>query len=495
MKKSIGLVIVVAVVLLLLPGWLGGMAERQLREQLALADPYEGLVSIAIANYQRGWFRSEVEYEIGLAPEYVEQLQELVEGTDAAAAGSAAGLQGDEFSRRLHLRSHVGHGPIGFLDGPFFGMFKALTSAGEENPEINEFVQTSGMPYLFEAETITSFFGTTQGAISVPPINADGSNIGAPKSTGAMRFSGLDVKGEFHFGNRAGKMTGGFELLEIVGEEAEMVLEGVRLQADSRAVSKYMWVGPADFDIARFDVRSKGDAPSIVAEALSLQVRSSENSDGETLNIAVTYGAKHLQLPESAVVDAQMGMALENVSVAALDEYYAMTQAVTSMNDEAMSQLGTQAPAMLYQFAQRSPTLALTPLRFTLDGEPFDGSLELTLDGNRLPGADAFSVMDVGMWAQVVSAQGEASVSKALAESMAVSATEAQMRSAFGDDPNIDATQLADMARIQAPMMLNTLVQQGLIKEAQKTYSAQLRYGDGELLVNGQSMPIGALLQ
>ena len=58
----------------------------------------------------------------------------------------------------------------------------------------------------------------------------------------------------------------------------------------------------------------------------------------------------------------------------------------------------------------------------------------------------------------------------------------------------MDDAELEDMAKAQAPMMLAAMVAQGYIRDEGANYSVSASFDNGALTVNGNPIPLGALM-
>jgi uncharacterized protein YdgA (DUF945 family) len=61
----------------------------------------------------------------------------------------------------------------------------------------------------------------------------------------------------------------------------------------------------------------------------------------------------------------------------------------------------------------------------------------------------------------------------------------------YSGSSSLPPEQLAYMAEAQAGLILITLVGQGVLVEEGAAYRTDLRFADGALTVNGQSLPLG----
>ena len=69
------------------------------------------------------------------------------------------------------------------------------------------------------------------------------------------------------------------------------------------------------------------------------------------------------------------------------------------------------------------------------------------------------------MWSQVLQVTAQLAAPRTLAEQVLATVAESQLKASIGDDPNVTPQQIEDLARVQVPMMLALLVQQGMLRE------------------------------
>ena len=101
--------------------------------------------------------------------------------------------------------------------------------------------------------------------------------------------------------------------------------------------------------------------------------------------------------------------------------------------------------------------------------------------------------MNIGVWMNMISATMNIDLSQPLATEFATLAARQQLHAAVQQGAQIPVDQIDTLAEQQAPILLLTLKQQGMITDGGHGYVTKITYIDGKLLVNGQPMPLGPM--
>ena len=112
----------------------------------------------------------------------------------------------------------------------------------------------------------------------------------------------------------------------------------------------------------------------------------------------------------------------------------------------------------------------------------------------RLPSKDNFKLDAALLLADLFRVQAEFTLDKSLAIELAIPQVKEQLLAGIPPDMNIDEQQLNEMAEAQAPMMLGMLVAQGMLREQGDSYSVAAQYDQGTITINGNPLPLDALL-
>lgn len=456
--KKLGIAIIVVVALALgLPYVFGMRTEALVNERTAAMS--SDFVTFEVKSFERGWFRSHANIEMGLGPQYA-----------AMAAMSGA------VPPSLGLAVEFAHGPIAVLDGPYFGMSKMVATPDPATPGLAQLQQQLGVPQLFEFRGALSFFNTLAYEAEVPAItmNQDGAQV---------QFSGATAEGTFD-GKRF-TTNARVDAFAVDSPLFTFALTNMRADSDNEKLVDYVWPGETAFSIERISAASPltGAGPLFDASNLRFTSNVAVNRAATAVDMLASYDLDSLVSNDVRIASATLGMAFRNLDVEFLKNYVELVQnAAVVANPEAL--LAQLLPAVERGLAA-GPSFTLEPVRFTMDDEPFDARVEVTTDPTRLPAAGSLDLQDPSLLFAILGCNAEMTVSKKLAARLAGMAMQGQMPI----DPNLTPEEHAQMAEAQAGLMLVTLVGQGILTDAGESYHTEVRLANGALLLNGNPMP------
>ena len=478
MKKLIWLVVIIAVLVLALPGLAGIMAEREVYRQMELIED-SPVVGLRISKFDRGWFSSDVIYEYGLPEAYREAMQTEIEP--------------------LELTSHVTHGPLGLDGGLFFGMFRADTTNGNNNPRVKQFLSDVGMASLFNVRTTTGFFGTTRFEGYVPKATADAGNMPSDSELISFEFSGMALNGSYNSRTRKLAMEGGASSLNMVSDEVSFAFANLTLATDMTSEADGVPMGEADMNVQSLSLFLANANPPQLMNLTDLGFSAATKAGNATdmADIEARYFVGRAVLAENTITDAELLFHARNLLIPALRRYSEWSKGVVSIDQEdkaAVEQRLEELGSIMHEIASSSPEFAIEPLKFTTDGESFDSELKLQIDGERLPPSASFAGTSAAEWMKLVTGEAQVSISEPLATTLAIGNARSKLQETLGDQQQITSEQLDGMAAVQAPMVLEALIQQGIVKRQDGNLESLIVYKDGELVLNGQAIPVAALM-
>lgn len=500
MKKLALLFATVAIALLGLPGLLGKLAQEQLENQVELTQD-NPVILVSIGDYDRSWFSSTVRYEIGLTDEYLEIVKDAVAGDDLDQDKTKASSLDESLLNILspfEMVSDVSHGPIGFLDGPFLGLFKSFTTESANNPRLNEFLADANMPYLIKGYSVTNLLGSTAFNFEMPPSQRteDGDSLASK-----LNFSGATGKGNVSTtdsGEDRIQVTTNMKNLSLKEEDSEFTMSDFNVITDSTKVSEMLWSGRSTTTIGLLTVKdnSREDRIDLSMQDSAMAFESALGDTQQTLNGEVEYRVAEIQIAGLTIADIKLAVAANELSIPAIEKYNQWTQELAltpSDESDAARRLNASLPVM-HQFLSTSPTISLDPITFSMNDETFLADITLNINGKTLPAIDSFDFMDIALWMKMVSGKAGLSLSENMATLLAITSSQRQLQTVLGDQQGITPEQISQMAAAQAPILINTLVQQGMLKSAGGQISAGITFDNGELLLNGQPLPVEAIL-
>jgi hypothetical protein len=462
-KLAIVAAALLLIVLLALPRVVGGITEARVVERVAAIDA-NPQAAAEIRSFERGWFRSTAHIELTFGP--------------GAVASNAAGEMPLGVFITLPIVVEFAQGPIAVLDGLHFGWSKLVARPDDAASGIGELTQTLGVPYLFEFRGRSGYLGGLDFDADAPPFEL-------PIGEALLTFSGATLAGSF----AARELTADAQIgaVQFASPTGTLAVRGAHFMADNELRSQYVLPGAASLSIESVSMAgARGGAPLFEAAKLTIASDTAIDPAGELLRMQLSYGADSVRLEDNELTAGVAAVAVRNVDVAAVEAYGAAAADAAAAGADPASILASLGPH-LERALRRSPSVTLDPLRFRLNGEPFDGRVELTTNTARLPAAGTFSLEDPLLLAGLVNAKADLRLSKALAAELATLAARMQL----GADASIPPDQLDYMAEAQSGLMLTMLVGQGVLVEEGELYVSSLDYTDGTVTLNGTALPFG----
>jgi len=349
-----------------------------------------------------------------------------------------------------------------------------------ETPGLAGIEQQLGVPYIFEFRGRTSFRGGVTFDADMPPMDV-------PMGGAQFKFSGAQLDGTYVRNRLASKAR--VDSLEFAAPAGSVVLRNLRAKTDNEMVAQDLAPGSTELSVESISAVDPllGSAPVFELENLKFVGNSSLNAARTLLDVQLTYGLDRLHVADNEITGATLGLAVHNLDAQAVQHYVAVMREIAASAEQADQE---QAVAGLRTDVQRllaaGPSLVLDPIRFALDGEPFEGRAEFTTDPAKLP-AGGLTDLEPSIIANLVNGNANIKLSKALGRRFVALAAEMQFRG----DARMPPEQLKYMAEAQAGLMLVQLVNQGFLVEDGEVYRAALRYVDGALTLNDQPVPFG----
>jgi uncharacterized protein YdgA (DUF945 family) len=465
-KIVVAVVALVVVLLLAAPRALGTLTESRVRERVA-AMSTNGIVTVEVKSFDRGWFGSKAKIEVGFSPEYL-------------ATMGARGAPVDALGQHVMILVDFAHGPVAVGNGVHFGWSTMVARLDPEMPGLAAIEKQLGVPYIFEFRGRTDFGGGVAFDADMPPMDV-------PAGGTQFTFSGAKLDGTYARNRLAS--NGRVDSLAFAAPTGSVGLRNLRLNSDNEMVAQDLAPGHTELTIESVSAIDplQGSAPLFQLDNLKIAGGSTLNTAHTLMDLQLTYGLDRLHVAENEVTGVTVGFALRNLDVQTFQHYVAVMRQVALSAQQTDAQ---EAVAGLRADAQRAlaagPSLVLDPIRFAFDGEPFEGRVEVTTNSAKLPPGDVTD-LDPSIIAGLVNSNADIKLSKALARRLVALAAEMQFRG----DPRMPPEQLKYMAEAQAGLMLVQFVNQGFLVEDGEVYRAALRYVDGALTLNDKPLPFG----
>ena len=460
-KVAIAAAVLLLIVFLALPGVVGSMTEASVRARVAAIDDSPSAAA-ELTSFERGWFRSTA--HIVLEPENVDQL----------APAADIGVFG-----ALPIVVELAHGPVAVLDGVYFGWSTMVARPDVDAPGVAELTQTLGVPYLFQFRGRTPYSGGLDFDADAPPFKL-------PIDGALLTFSGGTLAGTF--AGRHIDADAQFVSADFTSPTGTFAVRGISASVDSELRSEYVIPGEMSFSVENISMAPPQSATPMF-ETANLRMKSDVDLDaaGELLEMRINYDVDSVRIAENELTAGSVALFVRNLDAAAVEAYGELaTDAAAAGSDP--ETIAAQLVPHLERALRAGPSVTLDPLRFSYDGEPFEGRVEVTTNPARLPPAGTLSLDNPLLFMSLVNTKAELSMSQTLATQLATLAVRLQLAQA---DPTMSPDQLDYMAEGQSGLMVTMLVTQGVLIEDGDRYRASIDFTDGKTTLNGNPLPFG----
>jgi uncharacterized protein YdgA (DUF945 family) len=461
-KLAIAAAALLLVALFALPVAVGAITEARVRERVAAIDS-DRRAAAELRSFERGWFRSTARIDLRPLPDDL--------AASAAAAGNPLGAMA-----ALPIVVEYAHGPIAVLDGVHFGWAKLVARPDAAAAGVGGLMQALGVPYLFEFRGRSGYLGGLDFDADAPPFEV-------PVEDALLRFSGATLRGSY----AAPRLEADARIgaVEVTSETGSLAVRGVNFSTDSELRSQYVMPGQASFAVDAISVVDALRAATLF-EARNLRVASQTAVDpaGELLEVRIKYDVDSVRLENGELTAGALGVAMRNLDIGAVEAYSKLAADAAAAGVDPAALAESLAPH--FERALRAGlSIAVDPLRFRYDGEPFDARVEITTNAARLPAAGLLRLDNPLALLGLFDVNAELRVAKPLATRLATIAARQQL----GTDPTIPPEQLDYMAEAQSGLVLATLIGQGVLVEDGEAYRSSFDYTDGAITLNGNALP------
>jgi uncharacterized protein YdgA (DUF945 family) len=471
MNKLANVLAALAVVLIVgLPPVLGIVTEAQLRARAAEISQ-SGVLTADVRSFERGWFRGRAKLDLALAPEYARRL---------GAANAAVGVAelGPLIGRTAPLDVELAFGPVAFLDGVHFGLSRMIARLDQGVAQVANLERALDVRYLFEFRGRTGFLGALHFDADVPPVDV-------AADTASVRFSGAVLAGALAGSHLVA--TGRVTAFELSSRTGSFTVENAILEIDNEIRSRYVLPGSAGFSIQRVSIvdAQREAGANTALEVAGLRLSSVVEESNGLLDAQATLVLASALVEGTAIADARAGIALRNIDAAALETYAASARTLgPSATADPGAGLRDLRPA-IERALGAGPSVTLDPVSFSYEGEPFTARVEIMTNPAALPAGATLDFENPGTLLTLLDGAAEVDVSKELTQRLARVVMQAQL----ARDPTMSPEQRRLFAEVQSGLILVTLVSQGFLTDAGRSYRTELRVTDGAVTVNGAALP------
>ena len=360
---AIAAAVIIAAVLLVMPGIIGYSAENSLRNSLRTISQ-QGAYRIELVSFERGWFSSRATSKLVLEGQYADALQQAL-GADSSTALAVT------FNHTIY------HGPVLLRAAlPKVGFAYAETEL--RLPPLAEALLAQ---YLQGKPLLT--FRTTFGL-----LGRSTTLVSNPDYTGAMGPHTLvqwdGASGTIRTERRAFNVHLDMPLFKWEAGERLLLVRDMSLRSDQKKRGKHVWLGDTDAMIREVRLMSPESGESARIDGLDYEVKAV--ADGaERLDVSAVFGVKSAEFEGGSIGPSTWTLEVNNLSATALDDAYDLYNQFLDTGDQPEIQRD-----ILHRFLTQSLTGLLsspvelrTGVAINVDG-PFavyKGKTSLGIDG------------------------------------------------------------------------------------------------------------------
>ncbi|MCC5791177.1 MAG: YdgA family protein [Legionellaceae bacterium] len=470
MKKLIGLVVILAVLVLGSYYGTGVITERKVRETVNVISQHNGIY-VQLKDYQRGWFHSSAQLDWRLdIPERVVR---------AANGAQTVPAQRYEFSMPLT----VDHGPVIFSDaGVKFGLGYAQTRMTLPEKYVQQFeslfTKDSTQPKL-EFSQFINYLAKSRISLAVPAFQ-----LVSAEGTGRLHWKGMDTS--VSMTSDLSNIDGSFLVkgMDFSKDKMKTSLSEIKADYDVSKSSYGLYVGSASLSFPSLVVST---IDKRVFELDDVSLDSSSDISSGLLSSHLNLALKKLMLEEQQYGPGNVELAVRNLDAGAMSRINTLSMQLQNSDETQKQQLMMSMMAELPKLFSQGPELEIAQLEFTLPEGQITGNLLLSL-----PKSEGGNVM---MLMQGVKGNAHLELPHAFVHLMLVDAIANKMMSdhvqqAMAQQSNQGALTF-DEAKSQAEKMadqrIQAMIDTGTFVVRDQKLVVDMHLEGGQLLVNGKA--------
>ncbi len=430
------LLVVLALVVLVSPGIVGRMAEKNLEESMKWAENESGGIEFQTESFERGWFTSEGRHRVVLSG-----------ASFSTAMRTYRNKTGNEDLPSLIIDTHLDHGlvPVASLgreSGSLMPGLASTVSTFRFDPGNGELVPLPGALY-----SNVSLAGASDSRYLLEAGDFQGDEV-------QIEWLGADIAVQTDWSSGAMVIDGHIEPLTVTDGSDTVRFGAISIVADQQKSDYGLNVGTGEFSIDSFVVKS-ASAPVTVGK---ISFTADSNIDDARLNIGSRVAIDEIVVPGMGDMNFVLDLALNRLDAASMQVIAAAFQeAQSSLNpDAALEELFPKIEGDLQKIVSSGAEIRIDQLDVTLP----QGKVTTKI------------LVDIP--------EGDASADFAWSSVLLAMTASADIRM---------PTALFEFVRAVNPQA-DALVAMGILLQDGDNYVMNAEYAQGLLSVNGAPMPI-----
>lgn len=476
MKKIVGLVVILAVLILGSYYGTGMITERKVRETVKVINQNNGIYA-EIKSYSRGWFHSTASIDWNL------QIPErVIDGANAKPQTIPA--QKYEISMPLAIN----HGPFIFSDsGMKFGVGFAKTDLDLPPKYVKQFdslfTADSTKPQV-DLGLFVNYLLKSRITLAVPEFK-----LVAKKGSGQLTWEGMDTSVSMN--SDLSNIDGDFTVngMSFSQDGKKVTIDAITSSYDLKKSVYGLFTGSASLSFPSMVVTNQG---AKIFELDDLSMKSNSDISGKTISSSVSLTLDALMLKDQKYGPGSFELAIRNLDAQAMGRINELSSKLQNGKDDqkqqAMMQLLQELPAL----ASQGPEIEISQMTFKLPDGKVEGTLLLSLP--KIASANIMSIV------QSLNGTAHFEVPRALVQMAAADTfkksimnNQLQQAMAQQNQGAMSVVEVDKQAQAMAEKRLNAMVESGMFVAKDKELIVDLRLEQGKLMVNGKPFHAGML--
>lgn len=469
MKKIIGLVVILAVLVLGSYYGTGMITERKVRETINIINQSNGLYA-EIKNYDRGWFSSSAQIDWNMmVPERV------VSGAD----GQSKTIPAQKYELTMPLK--INHGPVIFYDsGVKFGLGYAKTDIDLPPKYVKQFeslfTKESTKPQV-DLSLFVNYLAKTRITLSIPEFQ-----LIAKEGSGKLNWQGMNTS--ISMNSDLSAVDGDLKISGMTYSQNEMKMTLAAVDSVySLSKSSYgLFTGSASLSFPSLVVMNK-DAK--IFELDDFDVESSSDISGEVVNSHLRMSLDSLLLNNQKYGPGNFEMAIRNLDAKAMGRINELSNQLQN-GDEAQKQ---QTLVLLMQelpkLVSQGPEIEVSQMEFKLPDGKIEGNMLLSIP--KQPDANIMTIVQ-GVKGNAHLEVPRDLVRMAIADTIKKSIMNNQLQQALAQQNQnpMSVTEVHNQAQSMADKRLDAMIDAGVFVKKDKDLVVDLQLEKGKLIINGK---------
>ncbi|GGD58226.1 YdgA family protein [Lacimicrobium alkaliphilum] len=467
MKKGLlaGAIVVVAT-LAISPKYIGTEVEKSLQHNVSQINQMPGY-ELEITELEQSWFNTRSVIKVKMDFPGMEQTQ----------------AQHSAVAPEFEVNLNVNHGPLLLSNLGVVGV--ADWTATIDGQKLREHLTWPEELPFYRIQGVTGLTGNSSYQDSFSAFTGNQN-----EQLSSLNFSGYTGSGEITGGEI--RYHGLADSLSLQSKELNLDSKELAITLQAEANFAIMLRGEfynsdALLSLEKLNITQNASDQLIGLNGLKFRAKSHVNDQDKTGDLLLDYRLAGLNMPEFNASDLQLAMQVSQVDTDFLKKYQNFVRTLNATDAEEVNQ-ATQKFMLdnLLMLLKPEPELNITSLKGTLPQGDFNGHLN-----SKLVNIDSLpeNIADTGFWIQHTLADAQLQIDEEVAEFLAARQMLSQLETTVPPQ-QWDDTKMQQLAQKQAPLILENLAKQGLLKKTEGGYQAIFSLKDGEAILNGRPVPL-----